>query len=123
PDNEALLRELIYTVAGSPPLTQRLRDIKLLYGLDVLLPTSAPAQPDIGTLEPVLAEVREKVRKLKKFWRQYMAGEPTVRATLLERVPTLKDKAAPLQSQPFDRLLESIGQAIERLPDVHPANG
>src|SRR6266850_187701 len=58
PDNEALLRELIYAVAGSPPLTQRIRDIKLLYHLDILLPISAPAQPDARTLEPVLAEVR-----------------------------------------------------------------
>ena len=44
PDNEALLRELIYAVAGSPPLTQRIRDIKLLYGLDVLRPASAASR-------------------------------------------------------------------------------
>ena len=121
-DNEPLLRELIYAVAGSPPLTQRIRDIKLLYSLDVLLPTSAPAQPEARTLEPVLAEVREKVRKLKKFWRQYMAGDPKARAALAERVRTLEDMAAPLQSQPFDLLLESIGQAIEQLPEVHAAD-
>ena len=121
-DNEPLLRELIYAVAGSPPLTQRIRDIKLLYSLDVLLPTSAPVQPDARTLEPVLAEVREKVRKLRKFWRQYMAGDPKARATLAERVRTLEEKAAPLQSQPFDLLLESIGQAIEQCPEVHAAD-
>src|SRR6266850_2385930 len=122
PDNEALLRELIYAVAGSPPLTQRIRDIKLLYHLDILLPISAPAQPDARTLEPVLAEVREKVRKLRKFWRQYMAGEPRARATFAERVRTLKDKAAPLQSAHFDLLLETLGQAAEHLPEVHPAD-
>ena len=122
-DNEPLLRELIYAVAGSPPLTQRIRDVKLLYSLDVLLPTSAPVQPDARTLEPVLAEVREKVRKLKKFWRQYMAGDPQARATLAERVHTLEEMAAPLQSQAFDLLLESIGQAIEQLPEVHAADG
>jgi chemosensory pili system protein ChpA (sensor histidine kinase/response regulator) len=116
PDNEPLLRELIYAVAGSPPLTQRIRDIKLLYHLDILLPISAPAQPEVRTLEPVLAEVREKVRKLRKFWRQYMAGEPKARATFAERVRTLEEKAAPLQSAHFDLLLETLGQAAEHLP-------
>src|SRR3989441_3302934 len=119
PDNEALLRELIYAVAGSPPLTQRIRDIKLLYGLDVLRPASAaPTQ----TLQPVLAEVREKLRKLRKFWRQYMAAEPKGRAAFAERVRTLQAKAAPLQSPQLERLLEILAQVSERLAEPHPAD-
>ncbi|HEY3077687.1 MAG TPA: Hpt domain-containing protein [Burkholderiales bacterium] len=119
PDNEALLRELIYAVAGSPPLTQRIRDIKLLYGLDVLRPASAPPAQ---TLQPVLAEVREKIRKLRKFWRQYMAGEPQGRAAFAERVHTLQAKAAPLQSPHLERLLEILAQVSERLSEPHPAD-
>src|SRR5438105_10481341 len=119
PDNEALLRELIYAVAGSPPLTQRIRDIKLLYGLDVLRPlTTAPAQ----TLQPVLAEVREKIRKLRKFWRQYMTGEPKGRAAFAERVSTLQSKAAALQSPHLERLLDTFAQVARRLPEPHPAD-
>src|SRR6266850_2343952 len=121
PDNEALLRELIYTVAGSPPLTQRIRDIKLLYGLDVLRPASA-APTQTQTLQPVLAEVREKIRKLRKFWRQYMAGEPKGRAAFAERVATLQAKAAPLQSPHLERLLDILSQVCLRLPDPHPAH-
>jgi chemosensory pili system protein ChpA (sensor histidine kinase/response regulator) len=119
PDNEALLRELIYAVAGSPPLTQRIRDIKLLYGLDVLRPaTAAPAQ----TLQPVIAEVREKVRKLRKFWHQYMTGEPKARTVFGERVRTLQAKTAPLQSSYLERLLATLAEVSERLPDPHPAD-
>jgi chemosensory pili system protein ChpA (sensor histidine kinase/response regulator) len=121
-DNEALLRELIYAVAGSPPLTQRIRDIKLLYSLDALLPaTAAPGAPDVNTLQPVLAEVREKIRKLRKFWRQYMTGEPKGRAVFAERVRTLQAKAAPLESPHLERLLDLLAQVAERLPDPHPA--
>jgi chemosensory pili system protein ChpA (sensor histidine kinase/response regulator) len=121
PENESLLRELVYAVAGSPPLTQRIRDIKLLYGLDVLLPATAPAQRDIDTLAPVLAEVREKVRKLKKFWRQYMLGERDASKAFAERVGTLRTKAAPLASPQFDRLLDTLAEVAGRLPDPHPA--
>jgi chemosensory pili system protein ChpA (sensor histidine kinase/response regulator) len=121
PDNEALLRELVYAVAGSPPLTQRIRDVKLLYTLDALIPASAPAQADAQTLQPVLDEVREKVRKLKKFWRQYMAGDASARKTFAERVRTLQPKATPLQSPHFERLLQTLAQAADPLPEVHPA--
>ena len=121
PDNEPLLRELIYAVAGSPPLTQRIRDIKLLYGLDILLPTSAPAAADVNTLQPIIAEVREKIRKLRKFWRQYMAGEPKGRDMFAERVGTLQAKAAPLHSAQLDGLLATIAKATGRLPQAHPA--
>ncbi|HYL88813.1 MAG TPA: Hpt domain-containing protein [Burkholderiales bacterium] len=122
PDNEPLLRELVYAVAGSPPLTQRIRDIKLLYGLDALLPGTAPAQTDAKTLQPVLAEVREKVRKLRKFWRQYMAGEAGACSAFAERVRTLQAKAAPLASLPFNRLLDTLAEVSGRLPDPHPAD-
>ena len=58
PDNEPLLRQLLYAIGRTPPLTQRIRDIKLLYGLDGLF-TTAPgdkkAAPVVGALESVLA--------------------------------------------------------------------
>ena len=120
-DNEGLLRELVYAVAGSPPLTQRIRDIKLLYGLDSLLPATAPAQRDVDTLAPVLAEVREKVRKLRKFWRQYMVGERGAGKAFAERIGTLRSKAAALASPHFDRLLDTLAEVAERMPDPHPA--
>jgi len=122
PDNEALLRELIYAVAGSPPLTQRIRDVKLLYSLDALMVANAAPQPDARTLQPVLAEVREKVRKLKKFWREYLAGDPTARKTFAERVGTLQAKAAPLASPHLGHLLETLAKVAERMPDAHPAD-
>ena len=122
PENESLLRELVYAIAGSPPLTQRIRDIKLLYGLDALLPATAPAQRDVDTLAPVLAEVREKVRKLKKFWRQFMLGERGAGKAFAERVATLRPKAAPLASPQFDRLLDTLADVASRLPDPHPAD-
>ena len=110
-DNEALLRELLYVVAGCAPLTQRIRDIKLLYGLDTLRPAAQPAgeaaAPDPDTLQTLVGEVREKLRKLRKFWRQYMVGDSGAGKTFAERVRTLQAKAAPLASPHLEALLES----------------
>ncbi|HUQ74266.1 MAG TPA: Hpt domain-containing protein [Burkholderiales bacterium] len=122
PDNDHLLRELLYVIARCAPLTQRIRDIKLLYGLDALLPgaQAAAAAADPDSLQPVLDEVREKLRKLKKFWRQYIAGEPNVRDVIRERAKTLQPRATPLQSAQLNRLLDGIAQAAGRLADPHP---
>ncbi len=125
-DNEPLLRELLYVIAGCAPLTQRIRDIKLLYGLDTLRPAAQPvgelAAPDPNTLQTLIAEVREKLRKLRKFWRQYMVGEPKGRSAFGERARTLQSKAAPLQSPQLDRLLATIAEVTDTLPDPHPAD-
>jgi chemosensory pili system protein ChpA (sensor histidine kinase/response regulator) len=86
------------------------------------MPTSAPAQPDVHTLQPVLAAVREKIRKLRKFWRQYMIGEAGARKTFAERIGTLREKAAPLGSPHFERLLDTLAEASEKMPDPHPAD-
>jgi len=122
PDNEDLLRELLLAIARCAPLTQRIRDVKFLYGLDALVPRAAGAGdgPAAASLQPVLDEVREKLRKLKKFWRQYIGGEPKVRDVIRERSRTLQSKAQPLQSVHLDRLLDAVAQAAERLPDPHP---
>jgi chemosensory pili system protein ChpA (sensor histidine kinase/response regulator) len=119
-DNEPLMRQLLYAIGRSAPLTQRIRDIKLLYGLDALLPqdqTGKAAGPEADTLQPLVDEVREKVRKLRKFWRQYVAGEPNARDALRERMRTLYEKAAPLQSSHFDRLLDTLARVTDQLPE------
>ncbi|HEY5897306.1 MAG TPA: Hpt domain-containing protein [Burkholderiales bacterium] len=122
PDNEALLRQMLYVVGSTAPLTQRIRDIKLLYGLDALLPGPQPAEkaPDVDTLQPVLDEVREKLRKLKKFWHQYVGGDAKARASFKERTRSLPEKAAPLQSRAFARLMEAVGGVADALPEAHP---
>ena len=122
PDNEDLLREMLLAIARCAPLTQRIRDIKFLYGLDALVPAApgAAVTADPDSLQPVLDEVREKLRKLRKFWRQYIGGEANTRDVIRERSRTLRSKAQPLQSAQLERLLDAIAQAAERLPDPHP---
>src|SRR5260221_244846 len=69
-----------------------------------------------------LEDMREMLRKLRKFWRQYMVGEPKGRSAFGERARTLQSKAAPLQSPQLDRLLATIAEVTDTLPDPHPAD-
>jgi chemosensory pili system protein ChpA (sensor histidine kinase/response regulator) len=120
PDNEALLRELLYAIAAAAPLTQRIRDIKLLYRLDALVPPAQPAPQEAGSLQPVIEEVREKLRKLKKFWRQYLVGEAQDPDAFRERTRTIQPIAARLRCAHLERLLGAIAKVADTLPEPRP---
>jgi chemosensory pili system protein ChpA (sensor histidine kinase/response regulator) len=116
PDNEPLLRELLYTIACCAPLTQRLRDIKRLYGLDALVPGQAP-QPDLDTLQPALEDTRARLQAAQQTWQQYLAGEANACAAFRIRLKALRERALDLGHEQFSRLLEAVGEAAQRLPD------
>ena len=120
PDNEPLLRELLYAVACSPPLSQRLRDIKRFYGLDALVPGQGQRAPDVDTLQPVLEEVRSRLQAAQQTWQQYLEGEPNSMAGFRARVEALGERASDLRHAPFASLLEALADAASRLPDVRP---
>ena len=121
PDNESLLRELLFAIACSAPLTQRLRDIKRLYGLDALVPGQERRSVDVDTLQPVLEEARSRLQAAQQTWQQYLEGEPNSMAAFRARVEALSKRAAELRHAPFARLLEAIASAAARLPEVRPA--
>src|SRR5258708_23470335 len=67
--NDPLLREMLYLVARTRPSTQRLKDIKLLYRLDSLIPAPEAAGPKMELhmdwLQPVLNDSRPRLDPLK----------------------------------------------------------
>jgi chemosensory pili system protein ChpA (sensor histidine kinase/response regulator) len=121
PDNEPLLRELLYTIACCPPLTQRLRDIKRLYGLDLLVPGQAGA--DLDTLQPALEDARSRLQAAQQTWQQFLAGEANAGAAFRARIKALRERAADLRHAQISRLLEAIDAAAERLPDSRGDEG
>jgi chemosensory pili system protein ChpA (sensor histidine kinase/response regulator) len=122
PDNEPLLRELLYTIACCPPLTQRLRDVKRSYGLDALVPARAERALDMDTLQPALDDARARLQAAQQTWQQYLEGEASSASVFRERVEALKEHAAGLRSAPFSKLLEALAAAAAGLPASRPAD-
>src|SRR5689334_455276 len=92
PDNEPLLRELLYTIACSPPLTQRLRDIKRVYALDALVPLQSRPAVDIDTLQPKLEDARLRLQAAQQTWQQYLEGEVGGASAFRARLAALKER-------------------------------
>ena len=123
PDNEPLLRELLYTIACCPPLTQRLRDVKRLYGLDALVPAQAQSTLDLDTLQPALEDTRSRLQAAQQTWQQYLEGEASGAIGFRARVDALRQRAADLRHAHLSRLLDAIAGAAASLPEAAPADG
>jgi chemosensory pili system protein ChpA (sensor histidine kinase/response regulator) len=121
PENEPLLRELLYTIACCPPLTQRLRDIKRLYGLDALLPDHAAPALDMDTLQPALEDARAQLEAAQQTWHKYLEGEVNSAAVLHTRLAALKHRAGQLRSAPLLKLVDTLLAAAAGLPEARPA--
>src|SRR5919197_1404333 len=120
-DNEPLLRELLYAIACSAPLTQRLRDIKRLYGLDALV-APASSEPQRSDTRSLRHEVGAKLQALAQVWQRYLTGDAKSAATFRERAAALPASATPLGDAQLAKLLHAIAAAAERVPQK-PAEG
>src|SRR5258708_6068801 len=122
--NDPLLRELLYLVARTRPSTQRLKDIRLLYRLDSLIPAPEAAGPkmelDMDGLQPVLSDARSRLDALKAVWQQYVTGEPKSVLRFRELVSSFKTKTTDLANRHLIKLLDAIALVMTRLPDPYP---
>ena len=119
-ENEPLLREILYAIACSAPLTQRLRDIKRLYGLDALVsPTSSEAET--RDKRSLCQELAAKLQALAQIWQSYLAGDASATALFRERSATLRGSAMALGDEHLSKLLGVVAAAAERLPEKHAA--
>jgi chemosensory pili system protein ChpA (sensor histidine kinase/response regulator) len=122
--NDPLLREMLYLVARIKPSTQRLKDIKLLYRLDSLIPAAEAAgqtmEFDMDWLQPVLSDARSRLDALKNVWQQYVTGEPKSVVRFRELVSSFRTKAAELGNKHLIKLLDAIALVMTRLPDPYP---
>ncbi len=114
-DNEPLLRELLYAIACSAPLTQRLRDIKRLYGLDALVPP-ASSEAEARDARSLCQEVAAKLQALVQIWQRYLAGDANSAAAFRERAAALRGSAVALGEAHLSKLLGVVAAAAERLP-------
>ena len=122
--NDPLLREMLYLVARAKPSTQRLKDIKLLYHLDSLIPSPEAAgqkmELDMDWLQPVLSDARSRLDALKTVWQQYVTGEPKSVLRFRELVSSFKTKAGELGNKHLIKLLDAIALVATRLSDPYP---
>jgi chemosensory pili system protein ChpA (sensor histidine kinase/response regulator) len=124
--NELLLRDIMYLIAKTKPVSNRLREVRHLYRLDSLFP--APSVPglmefDLDWLGPALDDLRSRLEALKSGWVEYISAEQGSAARFRELVTSFKAKARDLGNQHLVKLLDAISLVAARIPDPYPPTG
>src|SRR5258708_5574245 len=94
--NDALLREVLYTIAKSELSTPRIKEIRQLYDLDSLFPEAGKpgaTEYDMDRLQPALSDVRSRLEALKGGLLHYISGEPKSAPGLRGLNPSFESKA------------------------------
>jgi chemosensory pili system protein ChpA (sensor histidine kinase/response regulator) len=120
---DSLLRELLYPLALSRPVSRRVREVKALHGLDSHLPefcVSGTLEYDLTHLAPMLEDMRRRLSSIEDCWVQYTSGQGPGLREMREQANGLKAIARDLGHYRVVKLLDVILLIASRLPEPHP---
>ena len=123
PQQDQILRDVLYTIGRSKATTARARDIRQLYQLDSLFPE--PDLPglmefDMDWLGPALDDVRSRVQAVKDLWVAYVSGEADALPRLRESIGALKARIHDLGNVQMIRMVDVVTMVSTRLPNPYP---
>jgi chemosensory pili system protein ChpA (sensor histidine kinase/response regulator) len=122
---DALLREVLYSLARREALTPRIKELKQLYQLDTLFPRPETAagvalELDAERLEASLFDMHSRLEALKRAWEQYVGGERDKARVFRERVADFKARTKDLGNEHLIKLLDAIAVVAAKLPEPYP---
>jgi chemosensory pili system protein ChpA (sensor histidine kinase/response regulator) len=116
---ERLLRDVLYYVALSEPVGERIKAVKELFDLDSHILRDAPAQKvdrEIEKVQVPLREAKEVLRVAKDAWVKYSGGNPDTLTAFRERAQKLKEIFGKLDNAPLAKLADLIERVSAKLP-------
>ncbi|MDP2878536.1 MAG: Hpt domain-containing protein, partial [Sulfuricella sp.] len=118
---ERLLRDLLYRVACSQPVSERIKQVKQAFDLDSCLPQAATAaQVDSARLQPLLRELKELLTPVKELWLKFTTGHKESLKNLQEPLSRLVEKSRALDNRPLHGLLAQTQALVTAHPEGHP---
>jgi chemosensory pili system protein ChpA (sensor histidine kinase/response regulator) len=123
PEQDQILRDVLFAIGKSKVATTRTRDIRQLYQLDSLFPE--PDLPglmefDLDWLGPALSDVRTRVQAVKDLWVAYVSGDTSALPRLRDSLTALKDKIHDLGNIQMIRMVDVVAMVSTRLPNPYP---
>jgi chemosensory pili system protein ChpA (sensor histidine kinase/response regulator) len=111
---ERLLREILYRVACSEPVGERVKQVKRVFDLDGCLPqvaASTGSGEEAARLLPLLRESKALLEPVEDAWLKFSTGHKESLKSLRESAHQLAEKSWALKIPPLQALLEQI-QAV-----------
>ncbi len=115
-----LLRELLYHLAHSESISERIDDIKRSYTWPSHMAMSETnAFEESETLRPTLDAMRSTLMQANDIWREFCAGQHDSLASLFEAIERLKRLAKQTPCVPLEKLIGAISDTVAYLR-AHP---
>ena len=117
------MRQILYPLALSAPVSRRVRDAKQLFQLDQQLPefcVSGTLEYDLAAMTPALDDMRRRLSGIEEAWVQYTSGDADALRRLRDETNALKNIARDLGFYRLVRLLDVIGLIASKLPEPYP---
>ncbi len=115
---ERLLRDVLYFIARSKPLAERVVQIQDTFELGAYVPRTQAQQESEAEQEkrqPLLRELRDIVAPAKDAWLKFTAGSNDSLTGFHTQLKRLTGKAAALENAPLNQLLQQIGYGAAAL--------
>ena len=122
---DRLRREVLYHVAISAPVSDRVKEVQALYGLPAMLPQKVETrQVDLDRFQPVLKRAQELVASIKDHWLKFTSGRREALAPIARNLGELKTLGAALREPALTSLvgaLEGVATGATRTGSVPDA--
>ena len=122
---DRLRREVLYHVAISAPVSERVKEVQALYGLPAMLPQKVETrQVDLDRFQPVLKRAQELIANIKDHWLKFTSGRREALAPIAQNLGELKTLGAALQEPALTSLvgaLEGVATGATRTGSVPDA--
>ena len=109
---ERLLRDVLYFIAKSEPVSDHVRQVKHTFDLQKYLPPStvetSAAAIEAQRLQPMLRDLKETLGVAKEAWLKFTTGNKDSSKVFHEQLSKLKEEARALENQALSGLLEKI---------------
>jgi chemosensory pili system protein ChpA (sensor histidine kinase/response regulator) len=101
---ERLMREVLYYVAKSQPVTEQVRQVQETYQLDQTLPPQDGADVALAPEHPGLKAARDVLAQAKDAWNKFASGNPPSLVAFRDAASAFKDAAAKLGNSDLEGL-------------------
>lgn len=117
---ERLLRDLLYFIAKSEPVSEHVRQVKYAFELEKYLPASTPdddaAYAEAQRIQqPLLRELKDILVAAKEAWLKFTTGNKDSLKLFHSHLGKLKDRAKELENASMDGLLSKVFLASDHM--------
>ena len=107
--SDRLRREVLYHVAISAPMSERVSEVQALYALPAMFPQKVETrQVDLDRFQPILKRTQELLANIKEHWLKFTAGRREALVPIVQNLGEMRMLGASLHEPALAGLIDAL---------------